>query len=451
MPAARPATWGGRLALCAIAVTAVGLAGARWSTLRDWLRAPPNVVVVVLDSVRADRVDLDGRGTGPTPFLAELAATSTVYERAYVPSSWTVPVVASLMTGQYPSQHRVTNFLSPLDEATPTLAELLAERGYATTAVSANPSIRPVNGFARGFERYQIVGEPTMLNPKSDGWLVIDKALRWLDEVGTGRPHFLYLHFMDAHMPYRAHEGFTPAAANDRPDDALNLALVRAEWEFSGEEVRRLEELYDGEVRYEDALLRQLFTELAARGLLDHALVAVLADHGEEFGRHTVFGHGASLHEQAMHVPLLIRFPGQGPGRVRDEVQVAGLTASILAAAGVRRPASVRIDPIPLPGAVPPAAVFSELVESGIKQRWLHTQAVVSHGAKMLVAPDGRRAFYDLARDPFERSPRAPGNDALEVALAAHLADVQPGPPRPQVTVDGSTRERLRAVGYLRE
>jgi arylsulfatase A-like enzyme len=440
------------VAVCAVALVLIGLAATTVPALRDRIWPRPNVVLIVLDSLRADRVDLDGVPGGLTPFLAELAARSTVYERAYAPSSWTVPVVASLMTGQYPSEHRMTNFLSSLDKGTPTLAELLARRGYATTAVGANAALREDHGFARGFERYKVVGEPNFLNPKSDGWLVIDQALRWVDEAGRDRPQFLYLHFMDVHMPYRTQEGLSPPApASIRPDGELVLALVRSEWNFSDEEVQRLEDLYDGEVRYEDALLRYLFGELAARGILDNALVAVLADHGEEFGEHDVFGHGASLHETVLRVPLLVRFPDREAGRVHEPVQVAGLTASILDAAGVSRPDSVHVDPIPRIGAAPPVTVFSELVESGQRDHWLHKQSLVADQAKLLVTPDGTRLAFDLATDPFERSPTPPKDDSLDVALAAQLARLRTGVTTAPVAPDPDTQERLRALGYLND
>ena len=142
-------------------------------------------MLIVIDSLRADRVDLRGVPGGLTPFLAELATKSTVYERAYAPSSWTIPVIASLMTGQYPSEHRATNFFSRLDQGTPTLAELLARRGYATTGVVANAALREDHGFARGFEHFKLVGEPDFLNPKSDG--PIDASSRALAAQGLAR------------------------------------------------------------------------------------------------------------------------------------------------------------------------------------------------------------------------------------------------------------------------
>jgi arylsulfatase A-like enzyme len=437
--------------MCAAALVLIGITAAMWPRLRDWGRPRPNIVLIVVDSLRADRVDLDGAPAGLTPFLSEFAAKSTVYERAHSPSSWTVPVVASLMTGQYPSEHRVTNFSAQLDKGTPTLAELLARRGYATTAVGANAALREDHGFARGFERYKIVGQPSFLDPKSDGWLIIDQTLRWVDEVGTDRPQFLYLHFMDVHMPYRTHDDTPPASSSTRPDGELDASLVGSQWGFSEDEVHRLEQLYDGEVRYQDALLRHLLGELAARGMLDNALVAVVADHGEEFGEHEVFGHGASLHETLLHVPLLVRFPDRESGRVHGPVQVAGLAASILAAANAPRPDSVHVDPIPRIGTAPPATVFSELVESGQQDHWLHKQALVADEAKLVVTPDGTRLAYDLGTDPFERSPTSPKDGSLETALADQLARLQVGAAPPPVVPDQATRERLRAVGYLRD
>jgi arylsulfatase A-like enzyme len=239
-----------------------------------------------------------------------------------------------------------------------------------------------------------------------------------------------------------------PAPASIRSDGELVLALVRSEWNFSDAEVQRLEDLYDGEVRYEDALLRALFGDLVTRGLLDHALVAVLADHGEEFGEHEVFGHGASLNETLLRVPLLVRFPDREVGRVHEPVQLAGLTASILAAAGVTRPDSVHVDPLPRIGAAAPDTVFSELTESGQRDHWLHKQSLVANEAKLVVEPDGTRLTFDLATDPFERSPTAPKDDSLEVALAAQLARLHTGVATAQQAPDPDTLKRLRALGY---
>jgi hypothetical protein len=156
------------------------------------------------------------------------------------------------------------------------------------------------------------------------------------------------------------------------------------------------------------------------------------------------------LNETVLRVPLLVRFPDREAGRVHEPVEVAGLTASILAAAGASRPDSVHVDPIPRIGTAPPATVFSELVEPGQLDHWLHKQALVSGQAKLVVMPDGTRFAYDLAADPLERSPAPPKDDSLEIALAAQLARLHAGTAAAPLAIDQATRERLRAVGYLR-
>lgn len=461
-PKPTPSTKRNRLGMTIRAVTVgavlAGLAGvgARPSPQAEGVPDRPlNVMLLVIDSLRADKTGFGGGRWRLTPFLDDWARQCTIYDRAYAPSSWTVPVVVSMLTGQYPSEHRVTNFVAHIPSATPTLAELLSARGYATSAVGANAALRPAMGFSRGFERYAIVGEPNMLNPKADGSLIVEKTLAWVDAVGPNQPHFLYLHFMDVHMPYRYHERLAPPAGELlRTDGELNLALVRAQWEFTPAEVARLQALYDGEVRYEDALLRRFFAALRERGFLDNAVVILTADHGEEFGSHAMFGHGSSLYQEAVRVPLVVCAPDRQPGRVREPVQLAGVTASILAAAGTARPPSVRIPPLPTVDVAqaPPPTVFSELPESGHKQNWVHKQAVASKNEKLLVLADGSRVAYDLARDPAETHPRPTVPPSLDAALVSYVAGIRAGAAeQEQAAVDQATRDRLRALGYLNE
>ncbi len=441
----------GAVAVALVAVALAGVGSERLPTSPSRPERPPNIVLLVIDSLRADKTGFGGGPQRLTPFLDHWAGQCTIYERAYAPSSWTIPVVASMMTGQYPSQHRATNFFARLASDTPTLAELLAAHGYATSAAGANSALRADAGFARGFDRYEIVGKPNMLNPKADGGFIVDTTLRWIDEVGPDRPHFLYLHFMDVHMPYRFHKEYVPPTTLQRDDGVLNMALLRAMWDYTPEEVQRLQLLYDGEVRYEDKLLRHFFAELDARGFLDHALVVITADHGEEFGGHKVFGHGSSLYEEAVRVPLLIRHAEPRRGRVREPVQLAGVTATILAAAGAARPSTVRVDPIPPAGAPLPPTVYTELPESGHKQNWLHKQAVVERRRKLLVTPKDELASYDLARDPTEHHPEASPDPTLTAALAAWTAVVRSTAAQERATVDDATRERLRGLGYLND
>ncbi|MGH7786206.1 MAG: sulfatase, partial [Candidatus Binatia bacterium] len=291
--------------------------------------APRNVLVIAIDSQRTDRLGAYGSGRALTPFLDELAARSVVYEQAYAPSSWTLPTVASLFVGKYPSEHGVTRFFTAVADVETTLAEVMATHGFTTWALTTNSAIDPDVGFGQGFERYELVGEPTMMSPKADGGLINDKLFGWIDADPASKEtrHFVYLHYMDVHAPYRPHFVLTESRADDveRGDIDLNLRVLtgsRVEghakqletWNFSDAEVRRIAQMYDGEVRYQDGILKALFDGLAQRGFLDNTLVIITADHGEELGLHRTFYHGTSLFDPAIHVPLIIQDPQAAPG-----------------------------------------------------------------------------------------------------------------------------------------
>ena len=457
------APWPHRIALASALLVALGLvAGLAWTLAHRAQRRPPNVLVIAIDSLRRDRVGAYGSPHRLTPFLDELAARATVYDNAYAPSSWTIPSVASLFTGRHPSEHQTTRFMAPLKDSETTLAEALAAHGYATSAVTANAAIATAGGFAQGFERFQLVGVPTMDYPKSDGELINDQALRYVDEVGVERPHFLYLHFMDVHTPYRQHDGITPPRnpALQRSDATLNLAVTsgsfeknperrRSYWTFTTNEVWRLEDLYDSEVAHVDRRLRQLFAALGRRGFLDNALVVVTADHGEEFGRHGAFGHGTSLYGALIHVPLIVRYPNQPPRHVEPPVQLAGLGAMIAEVVGIPRPPSFHVGWLPAdPIQARQATAFSELLDTGQYQVWLHKRALIDGAVKLLVTNDEQLLFYDLNTDPLERLPQ-PVSEELRGAMDAQVDALQVGEMGPPVELDEATRERLRAAGYL--
>lgn len=457
------AAWRRRAGVTGALLTVLAALGLAWAFGGDLRRRPPDVLVIVIDSLRTDRVGAYGSRRRLTPFLDELAERATVYEQAYAASSWTVPSVASIFTGRYPSEHQAVTLLAPLQESELTVAEVLSAHGYATAAITANATIRAAGGFAQGFARYDAVGTATPGTPKFDGTLVTEQALQWLDEIGSERPRFLYLHYMDVHAPYRDHEGITPprSATLQRGDAALNFAVSAGTWEgdaarrrsiwgFSADEIWRLEDLYDGEVRHQDALLRQLFDELDRRGFLDHALVVVTADHGEQFGRHGAYNHGTSLYDTLIHVPLIVRYPDQQAARRgAPPVELAGLGAMIIRVAGlppapsfhVREPSDHAIDG-------QPATTFSELRSSELYKVRTHKRALIVQSKKVVLTGDDRYLSYDLATDPLERNPQ-PASQELRDALAARIARTQSGDRGIAVEIDAATRERLRATGYL--
>lgn len=442
--------------IAALAVPTVMLAHA----IRSRDARAPNIVVVVVDSLRSDRLGAYGSKRGLTPFLDQFAGTSLVYERAYAPSSWTVPSVASLFLGRYPSEHQVARFYAAIPESDTTLAEVLAAHGYVTSGFTANAAIGAAGGFDQGFQRYEVVGEPGMGVPKSEGRFVNDAVLRRIDEMGSKRPQFVYLHYMDAHAPYLAHEWTAPRVRGlRRSDDELTLAVTagaleanealrRTQWTFNQPEIDRLEQLYDGEVRGADALLSDLFAALNERHFLDHAIVIITADHGEEFGKRGVFNHGVSLYEAVIRVPLLVRLPAGTPARIAASVEVGGLAARLFAELGIQLPASFTIPPLPVAPTGAPGLAHSELLETKQYAVWLHRYAVMSGNSKLLVASGGDASEYRLDNSLLSRGRSATVSPVLFAALDEFRSGLTRGAPAAPAVLDEATKERLRGLGY---
>lgn len=423
--------------------------------------SPPNVILIVLDTLRADRVGAYGNTRGLTPFLDSLAKESLVYERAYAPSSWTVPSVASLFVGQYPSEHQVMGADSLLADGERTLAEMLKQHGFVTGGLSANLEVSVEGGFAQGFDAFRVIFQP----PKDDAARVNHAAFEWLDSIAGARPVFLFLQYMEPHSPYRFHPGVTvPPDSGLEIDDAALGDLVNvgafglvegypipSAWKFEAAELRRLIQLYDGEVAYLDRALAQLFDGLKRRGMLDHALVIITADHGEEFGEHGMFAHGNTLFEATMRIPLLIRLPGNPrPRRIEEPATLAGLAPTVLRQLDIPIPASFRVAPLPLDTVGGAGLVYGELIKDRHSYFRLHERALVSRTGKLLIGNAGEELFYDLTADPGETQPLSAPPFAGDLRLAMHriVSQLSTRAERRSAPLDAVTRERLRALGY---
>jgi arylsulfatase len=311
----------------------------------------PNVVLICLDTVRADHLGTYGYRRATTPTLDALAARSLVFADASATAGWTKPSVPSFLTGTYPSQHGVYEgsahaeegaVTDLLPEEALTLAEVFRASGYRTAAFVHNAQLRAGNGFEQGFERY----EEANLDAREIRW----RSLDWLDrrpEDPRGAPFFLYLHFLDAHWPYPAPEEWitrfapaeTTARFRGRESKALYRAINDGEHLMTDEDRAALIALYDGALAYLDAELGHFLAGLALRGLADDTIVCIVADHGEEFGEHGKVGHGHGLWEPLLRVPWILHVPGSAPERRAAPVSLIDLFPTLLAAAGLAAPA----------------------------------------------------------------------------------------------------------------
>jgi arylsulfatase A-like enzyme len=316
---------------------------------------PPNVLLIVMDTVRAQSLSLHGYRRDTTPNLVRLAQRAIHFEQARATAPWTLPSHASMFTGRWPHDLNVGETV-PLDSTHPTLAEFLRRRGYATGGFVANAFFcNAWYGLGRGFERYEdfygdevvvslaetlhssrlghgllaMTGHPLLANRRrKDAARINRDFLNWLATV-TEAPFFGFLNYFDAHEPYVPPDGFEHRFA-PRPFSATDLATL-ATWntrtrdQITKRDAALAGDAYDDCIAYIDQELGRLIDELERRGILNRTLLIITSDHGESMGEHGFFGHGKSLYNTEVHVPLLIIPPG-------------GLTAGL----SIREPVTLR-------------------------------------------------------------------------------------------------------------
>jgi len=304
----------------------------------------PNVVLVSLDTLRADHVGAYGYGRETTPNLDALAAESAVFQNVFAPSSWTLPSHVSMLTGLECQRHGVYYEDDRMDPAQPTLAALLKERGYTCGAVTGGAFVDPSYGFFMGFDGYSI-GHGEFADPRLAAHAA-EEAERWL-EANADKPFFLFLHTYQIHYPYRSPEEYARMFAGPNP--------ARLAWDFQDDhggwpnvfrplpeaERRNIVDLYDGEIRFTDeALTGPLIEKLRALGIYDRTLLIVTSDHGEEFFEHGGWVHTWSLYNASLKVPLVVKFPrGKFASRkVADAVRLTDIVPTVLDVLGIAPP-----------------------------------------------------------------------------------------------------------------
>lgn len=317
------------LALLTI-LLAVALLGACGQSPR------PNVVIITVDTLRADYLGFYGDSAATTPRLDELAAASTVFDRAAAPMPITRPSHFSMLTGQYPREHGVLNNSTSLPETALTLAEILQPAGYSTAAFVGTRLLGPGSGSAQGFERFRSSGSRRERPARQ----VVSRALEWLNRLPGDSEFFLWVHLFDPHMPYAPPEEFRPVGAGELTSiqwQQLDAIAAENEGDVPASILEQTQHLYRGEIAYTDSWIGRLLDGIAARFDLDETLVVLTADHGECFENGIYFDHAHCLFEPAMRIPLLVRYPRQfAPGaRVSAQVSMIDVAPTVLEAVGL--------------------------------------------------------------------------------------------------------------------
>ncbi|MBI4514757.1 MAG: sulfatase [Deltaproteobacteria bacterium] len=382
--------------------------------------APALVVVVLIDTLRADHTSLLGYHLPTTPNLEQLARDGVTFTQAHTPAPWTRPSVTSLLTSLDPLTHRVVDRVDRLPQQITTWPEVIRRQGFRTAAVSTNPNVLPLWGLAQGFGRFIDLDSFRWLE-NSDAQQVFARAERLLDDEPL--PLFLYLHVNDPHGPY---DPPPPAARQLFPDyspqsPGRNLRATDPPAVIAAA-VRR----YDGEIRHADAALGQFIERLRARGLYDNAAIAVVGDHGEEFTDHGDISHGKTLFEEMLHVPLLIKFPkaAHRGERVARMSSLTDVLPTLAAAMGWPSPPAIAGQDL-MPAMAGKAAGRSRLTASTQLDGTLaYGLMTAEHKLIRRLRPHNDTLLFDLQADPQEHRPSADQarRDELQRMLDAELA-----------------------------
>lgn len=396
---------------------------------------PVSVLLVTLDTTRADRIGAYGWQAAETPRLDRLAQEGVLFELAMAPTPITLPSHTSILTGVAPAAHGVRdNGLFALGPDAELVSEAFRERGWRTGAFVGSFVLNPSYGLDQGFEVYHVPERPPgrEFEPYRPANAVVDDALAWLSTLRADEPFFAWVHFFDPHYPY------------DPPEP----------WRS------RTQDLYDGEIAFSDYQLGRLLDGISRRGLARNLLVAVTADHGESTGEHGERSHGVFVYQATLRVPLLLAGPPvavAAGARVRAVASLLELPATLLALAGLPPDALPRAasTPLPVPGLGfaerPASEVYVESLLPYYSFRWRAYRGIVAGGYKLI---DGSEPeLYALQEDPGELRDLAAEQPERVARMRARLVELE-GSQRSlgwaeDQAAGAGDRARLRALGYV--
>ena len=459
----------------------------------------PNVLIYMIDTLRADHTSLYGYTRETTPFLKRMGAQGLVFDDCVVQATWTKPSVASLMTSLYSFTHGIIHDFDTIPQGSVTLAEQLRAAGYVTGGIVANPMAGRISSLQRGFDYMS-------------EWLVIDRqrhpredrgtdsaALNrvifpWLDEH-RDEPFFLYAHATDPHTPYQPPAGFEEKFAKpaespefDRAFAKLrSLAMNRGGFGFDralcneagvnpDQFIRRAADRYDGEVLHNDWSLEQLSAKLKSLGILDNTLIIVVSDHGEEFWEHGWTGHGQSLYQELAHGVLVFWSPKllPVPRRVSEPVQLIDVMPTVLDLLGLKIPdvvqgqslaPFVKGPPFQRRGPVMTSRYAHPYEENAgfVPENHVDSVALIEGRWKLIYRPNGEAAglnraeLYEHRSDPGDTKNVAAQKPQQVAQMTTEIGQWMEKQKRvrnalgrgAKATFDPETLEKLRSLGYL--
>jgi len=453
-------------------LTATGLAGCDGVPSATPPDTRPNIILVSIDSLRADHLGAYGYAKPTSPFIDRLASEGAIFRTAISSTSWTLPAHAALFTGLADSAHGTVTPKSRLAESYDTLAERLGAEGYTTIGLYSGPFLHPDFGLAQGFGRYLDctsfgVGERDPRRSHSASHrdvtnpVLLSRAKDVVAQLGE-EPYFLFVHMWDVHYDliapakYRKmfDEGYRGSFDGRDFRHAPGFTVGMDEADFA-----HVLALYDAEIRYTDDTLAAIIALLEAAGRLENTVIVVVADHGDEFLDHGDKGHRHTLYQEVIRIPLVVWMPGRiAPIAVETPVSITDVAPTLLELAGAAplpeamgRSLAAALDGNPLE----PKPVLAEL---SAPPRVPNSTALLHNGEKIIVDHARNKAIYfNLERDPYERSPSPAKRSKSAAALLQALVDAKKRAasiaaghtPVAPMQLPDEMRERLEKLGYL--
>jgi len=421
----------------------------------------PNIILITLDTTRADHLGCYGYERNTSPNIDKIAAESVLYKKALATSSWTLPSHASLFTGKFSSSHGATfdtngplKLLDAIEgpkewtnafrarglsQNELTLAHILKNTGYKTAAVAGGPWLKRAFGLDKGFDFYDDA-EISTFNGRTANQVTAG-AINLLEKV-KGHNFFLFLNYFDAHSPYCPPEGF-----------AKTFLPKGTELPIQHPSIKQINCLYDAEILYMDHYIGKLFEQLKKDRLYENTFIVITSDHGELLGERGKFGHGYYLYQQELHIPLLLKYPGSevSPAEKDDIVQLTDVFALILDRTGVKVPPETQ-------AGLPPDIghpVLAETYPLPILTPDGHWRAMFEKDYKFIWSSKNNHLLFNLKNDPEEYKNLFRKNTYKANIMLARMdkyisALPKPGPAGPAKEIDQETIKALKSLGYVK-
>lgn len=411
----------------------------------------PNVVVLLLDTLRSDHLGMNGYERDTSPNLDAFAEKHLKFSYTVSTSPWTPPSVATIFTGLYPSAHGMMPPSSRdtaikkstmLDGELRTLAEVFKDNGYQTGAVTPNPWMRKEFGYQQGFDQYRYFHRVRAEKINAEG-------LKLLDEFKEDKPFFLYLHYLDPHNPYN-------------PPKEFNIYKGNLKARTYPEKQQRFINLYDGEIRYLDDQLGKLFEQFKARGIYEDLIILIVADHGEQFMEHGHQGHGHNTYNEEIHVPLMLK-AGSRKGDVRHTTSLVDVFPTLLDLVKIAKPDNIHgVSLLDHEAAINRPGVLAEIGRRQNEKAFVNPvgdKIVMKYDPKApwILEPEQEPfdvALYNHEKDYQEKAPLSdpPVLHGLVADFRSFYEDLlkkKPSINGKEIEMQQGTIEELESLGYL--